>query len=54
MEDKRQGGRREDDRRAQDRRGTNRRGDFTARLVKLLMGVLVILIVSLFYFFTIG
>ena len=54
MEEKRQEGRRVDDRRAQDRRGTNRRGDSTVKLVKFLIGILVILVVSLFYFFTFG
>lgn len=54
IEEKRQEGRRVNDRRTQDRRGVDRRGDSTAIIVKLLIGVLVILIVTLFYFFTIG
>ena len=54
IEEKRQEGARADDRRGTDRRGTNRRGDSTVRLVKFLIGILVILVVSLFYFFTFG
>ncbi|MBC8282469.1 MAG: hypothetical protein H8E32_01540 [Nitrospinae bacterium] len=54
IEEKRQEGRRESDRRAQDRRGIDRRGDSTAKLAKFLIGVLVILVGTLFYFFTIG
>ncbi len=54
IEEKRQESRRTGDRRGKDRRGTDRRGDSTAQVTKFLIGTLVILLVGLFYVFTIG